>query len=125
MSSKNRRFTSFERAPGGGGLCLKTGSKRRLFFSACLPRLSKLCKISVETEIVPISLPLIRIGFSTQSVYETRESSNCDSKKIRYTTDSLLRQYSTNCEVSKRTDYTFPSPFLGCSVFTGYLLKLG
>ena len=59
----------------------------------------------METEGVLISLPLFRIGFSTQSVYETHESSDCDTKKIKYTADSLLRRYSANCEVSKWTDY--------------------
>ena len=98
-------FTSFERAPQGRGLSLQTGSKRHLFFSACSSRLSKVCKVLIETEVVPISLPLFRIGFSTQSVNETHESSNCYTKKIKYSADSLLRRYSANCEVSNRIDY--------------------
>ena len=59
----------------------------------------------METEAVPISLPLFRIDFSTQSVYETHESFNCYIKKIKYTADSLFRRYSANCETSKGIDY--------------------
>ena len=44
------KFISFEWAPWGGRSSLKTGSKRSLFFSASPPSLSKVCKISRETE---------------------------------------------------------------------------
>ena len=54
----------------------------------------------METEVVRISLSLFLICFSTQSFYETNESFNCYTKKVKY-----IRQYSANCEVSKRTNY--------------------
>ena len=47
--------------------------------------------------IRPISLPLFRIDFSTQSVYEIHKSSNCYTKKIECTADSLPRRYTANC----------------------------
>ena len=59
----------------------------------------------METEVVTISRPLFRIGFSTPSTHETSESSNCYTKKIKYTADSTLRQYSAKCEVSKGIVY--------------------
>ena len=57
----------------------------------------------MESEVVPTSLSLFLIGFSTQSAYETCKSSY--TKKIKSTADSLLRRYSANCEVSKGIDY--------------------
>ena len=54
----------------------------------------------METEVLRISLSLFLICFSTLSFYETNESFNCYTKKIKY-----IRQYSANCEVSKRTNY--------------------
>ena len=47
----------------------------------------------------------LRIGFSTRSIYETHESFNCYTKKIKYTAESLLRRYSPSCKVSKGIDY--------------------
>ena len=96
---QNGRFISLERVPRGGKLSLLFGSKRRVFFSASSPRLSKACKISTETKVVPISLPLFRIDFSTQGVYKNHESSNCYTKKIKCSVDSLLKRYFAKCQV--------------------------
>ena len=87
------------------GISLQTGSKRCLFSSAASPRLSKVCKVSIETKVAPISLPLFRICFSTQSVYKVHKSFNCYSKNIKYFADSLLRRHSANCEILKGIDY--------------------
>ena len=69
QSFQNGKFISFERTPQGGRLSLQTGPKRRLFLSASSSRLSKVCKVSMETEVAPIYLPLLWNGFITQSVY--------------------------------------------------------
>ena len=74
------------------------------FFQCLFTKTLKKCRVSMETEVVPISLFLFRIDLSTQSVYKTHVSSNCYTNNIKYTVDSLLRRYSDNCEVSKGID---------------------
>ena len=88
---QNRRFVPFERAPQIRRLSLQIEFKGRVFFSTSSPSLAEVCKIPVETEVVPISLPLLWIGFNTQHVYKTHGSFNCYTKKIRYATDFILQ----------------------------------
>ena len=78
---KMERLTSFENE--GNYLCKL--DLKNTFFQCLFTKTLQVCKISMETEVVPISLPLRRTGFSTQSVYETHESSNCCTKTIKYT----------------------------------------
>ena len=71
----------------------ETRSQGCLFFSSSEPKVSKICKVSVEKQPLSVHLPLLWSGSSTQTIQQINESSNSHLKKVEYSAHHLFRRH--------------------------------
>ena len=93
---------SFERPFRERQFSLQTGSFRCLLFSTSSQGLTKICKISMGGETIPISLPMFRSFISTKDFYKTYENPNISSPQIEYCANYVSGRHPFDCANGER-----------------------
>ena len=95
---------AFEGASRKRQFSLLTGPQGCLFFSTSSQGHSKMCKVSIGEDVVPIFLSVLWALFSPTDLYKAYEILNNDPQEVEYIDNFRSGRHSVNCTFTKRND---------------------